>query len=158
MNMKSFKNSFNDIENSFNDIFKFDNEQDQLEVDAKVLASKFLSKVQEEADNKNINRKELAKLIGTSPSYLTQLFRGHKLLNLLTVVKLQKVLEMEFDISLKNETKYSNSLNKENIAQYLNNWYEENKAKGDYIKIMRNFSNNKSKDIEFPMTLTSQPC
>ncbi|NCW88573.1 MAG: XRE family transcriptional regulator, partial [Chitinophagia bacterium] len=45
---------------------------------------------------KKITRKLLAQLIGTSPSYLTQVFRGDKPLNFMTLAKIQKALNVSF--------------------------------------------------------------
>jgi hypothetical protein len=36
--------------------------------------------------------------VGTSPSYITQLYRGDKLVNMLTLARFQKALDLEFEI------------------------------------------------------------
>ena len=97
---------YSEIIDKFNDVFKFENEDDKLELDSKILSAKFLSLIQSVADKKGIKtRKELAELLGTSPSYLTQLFRGNKVLNLLMLAKIQRALDLKFDISLVSEHK-----------------------------------------------------
>lgn len=83
-----------DFENSFASI---DSKED-LEHDARMIMYRFLSEVERIADIKGLNRKELAALIGTSASYLTQLFRGNKLINMETIAKFQKVFNITFDI------------------------------------------------------------
>jgi transcriptional regulator with XRE-family HTH domain len=98
--MKSSEKKYKEIESAFDNLF---NEKvNDFEIDAKVIASRFLNDIKEIADYKNINRKELADLIGTSPSYLTQLYRGTKILNLVTVAKLKKVLDLEIEIKVTN--------------------------------------------------------
>jgi len=87
MNTKSSKKKVNEIQNAFNDLFLNTSEPDQVELEAKILVAKFLSEIQEIADEKGIKRNELASKIGTSASYLTQLFRGHKLPNFNTLAK-----------------------------------------------------------------------
>lgn len=78
-------------------------EDDQIELDALWMAAQFLSTIQNEMETQGINRKELAAKIGTSASWLTQLFRGDKIPNFETIVKLQNALNIEFDIKPKNE-------------------------------------------------------
>ena len=51
-----------------------------------------------------MTRKELAQKIGTSASFLTQLYRGSKLLNLTTIAKLEKALGITFTIKAEIET------------------------------------------------------
>ena len=78
-------------------------EDDQIELDALWMAAQFLSTIQNEMETQGINRKELAAKIGTSASWLTQLFRGDKIPNFETIVKLQNALSIEFDIKPKYE-------------------------------------------------------
>ena len=100
MNMKSLENKYQEIDNAFDDLFKeLDN---NFEIDAKVIASKFLNEVKDIAEVRKINRKKLAEMIGTSPSYLTQLYRGTKLMNLVTMAKLKKALDLEVEIKVTN--------------------------------------------------------
>ncbi|MBN3036185.1 MAG: helix-turn-helix transcriptional regulator [Bacteroidales bacterium] len=47
---------------------------------------------------KGWNKRTLAEQLGTSKSYVTQLFTGSKLVNLTLIAKLQDVLDIEFDI------------------------------------------------------------
>jgi len=68
--------------------------------EAKILMFAFLDKIQQVADKKGLKRKDLAKLIGTSPSYITQLFRGDKLINFTTLARFNKALGVEFNISI----------------------------------------------------------
>lgn len=98
--MKSLEKKIKEIDNSFDSFFNENN--NDFELDAKLLASKFLSEVKDISEAKKINRKELAKLIGTSPSYLTQLYRGTKIMNLITLCKIKKVLDLDVEIKIKN--------------------------------------------------------
>jgi transcriptional regulator with XRE-family HTH domain len=50
-------------------------------------------------DRKGWTRKQLADEIGTSASYLTQLFRGDRLLNFKTVAKIEGALEIRFEVN-----------------------------------------------------------
>lgn len=65
---------------------------------AQMLMFRFLSKIEKITDERKISRKELAKQIGVSPSYLTQLYRGVKPLNMETLAKIELALDFRFDI------------------------------------------------------------
>lgn len=90
------------VAKDFESLFEF-SEKDQIGVDARWIAAQFLSKVQDEMTLQQMTRRELANRIGTSASWLTQLFRGDKLPNLETIAQMQKALNIEFEIKQKNE-------------------------------------------------------
>ena len=104
--MKSSEKNIQNLDLAFDSLF--DNQEIDYEVEAKVLASKVLSEISTITDKKELNRKSVAKLIGTSASYLTQLYRGSKLLNFITLAKLKDKLDLDFEIKIK-EKEYSNS-------------------------------------------------
>jgi transcriptional regulator with XRE-family HTH domain len=122
------------MHNEFDSIFNFENKEDKWEVEAKILASKFLSIIQKELDKNDGNRKELAESIGTSASYITQLFRGNKYPNFLTLAKIKEVLNIDFSIALEGEI--NSQISEDDISQYLNKFYQSHN--GDYIKIIKN--------------------
>lgn len=101
MNMKK-SSTPEEIKASFNRIFDSFSEEEKLEQRAKLLAFKFLSEVEKAMDREGITRKELAKRIGTSASYITQLFRGDRLLNFNTMAKMEQALGLDFEIKNKS--------------------------------------------------------
>jgi len=58
----------------------------------------FISAVERIMLRKDWTKKDLAKAVKTSPSFITQLFRGDKTVNLSMLARFQKVLDMEFHI------------------------------------------------------------
>ncbi|MVT07339.1 helix-turn-helix domain-containing protein [Chitinophaga tropicalis] len=74
--------------------------KEKIELDTQMLAFKFLSIVEKCQDIRKISRKELAKRINTSPSYITQLFRGDKIPNLEILVRMSKAMNFDFQISV----------------------------------------------------------
>ena len=86
--MKSSEKNIQNLESSFDSLF--DNYENDYENEAKILASKVLSEISEITDRKDLKRNNVADLIGTSASYLTQLYRGNKLLDFITLAKLKK--------------------------------------------------------------------
>lgn len=67
--------------------------------DTRMIMYRFLSEVERIIEERGINRKTLARMLNTSPSYITQLFRGNKIINLETLAKIQKALGISFEIS-----------------------------------------------------------
>lgn len=130
--MKSSNKGYKEIAVAFNSVFSFDNEQDQLELEAKIIMAKFLDRIQEIADQKGLKKKDLAQKIGTSASYITQLYRGHKLLNLITLAKFQRALDIEFEVSIKGTEQIP--MKKENTEVYLNTRYASDKC-GEFSKL-----------------------
>ena len=128
MNTKSSNSAHREIETAFKTILSFDNEQDQLELEAKIIMAKFLEKIQEIAAQKGLKKKDLAQKIGTSASYITQLYRGHKLLNLMTLAKFQSALDIEFDIAIKGSEQIKNPVNEENIEVYSKTRYASDRS------------------------------
>ncbi|MEJ8819461.1 hypothetical protein [Lacibacter sp. H407] len=84
--------------NAWKDLFSFKSEKEKYEHDAQILMFKFLSEVEQYQEAQGINRKSLAQKIKTSASYLTQLWRGNKPLNFVTLVKMQDALKLKFII------------------------------------------------------------
>jgi len=93
------------LKNDFRKALQFDNQKDKIEHDSKILMFKFLSIVEREMELRNMSKKELAQQLDTSPSYVTQLFRGTKTINLIKLVQLQNLFSIEFDIQLTNNKK-----------------------------------------------------
>lgn len=114
--MKSLENKIQDIDFAFDSLFK--NIEEDYDNEAKVIASKILSEVDFIIDKKKLTRKKVAELIGTSASYLTQIYRGNKLLNFTTLAKLKKKLDFNIEIKV-TENSYSKSNSNFNYKNYL---------------------------------------
>jgi ribosome-binding protein aMBF1 (putative translation factor) len=99
MNIKLKTNK--EIQEAFDHLSIELSEQDKLENDANLLMFRFLSIIEDKCETLGLNRKQLAEKVGTSPSFITQLYRGDKLVNMLTLAKFQRALKLEFEISEK---------------------------------------------------------
>ena len=73
-------------------------EQEKIENDARLMMFRFLEIIDRKREELGLNRKQLAEKLGTSASYITQLYRGDKLVNMITLAKFQKTLGLEFEI------------------------------------------------------------
>src|SRR5690625_7997401 len=96
MNTKQ-SNSIEEIRNEFQKLFEKSPEE-QVEHRAQMLSYIFLSEAQKVMDRKDWTRKQLADEIGTSASYLTQLFRCDRLLNFKTVAKIEYALALQYGL------------------------------------------------------------
>lgn len=96
------KNKYN-VAPEFESLFDL-SPKNQLEVEVLLLTSKFLEHITNELQERKMTKKELAQLIGVSASWLTQIFRGDKVPNWETIVKIQNVLNLDFEINLKSQS------------------------------------------------------
>ena len=90
------------VNSEFDALFDL-SDQEQEEVDAKVLAAQFLAVVSETLEAREMNRKDFAAMLGTSASWLTQLFRGDKLPSLTMLSRMANVLDINFDIQQRDK-------------------------------------------------------
>lgn len=96
--MSTQKLNSTSIKDKFETLFE-QSPEEKVDHRAHMLSFLFLSEADKAMESKGWTRKQLAKEIGTSASYLTQLFRGDRLLNLKTVAKIEMALSLEFQIS-----------------------------------------------------------
>lgn len=118
MNMKSLKrkNDYQEIDNFFEDIL---NTEEDFELSARILTAGILNDIKDISDSKNLTRKMLAEKIGTSASYLTQLYRGNKLLNFITLAKLKKALDIQIEIRVQSNYVQSDTDKIDNIIKTI---------------------------------------
>lgn len=83
---------------SFKDTFKAAEEQDEYWAELAIL--EFTSQLNRLMLEKNISKVELARLLGTSPAYVTKVFRGDANFTMRSMVKLSRVLGGRFTPSI----------------------------------------------------------
>lgn len=88
---------------------------------ALILQDRFVSEIEKLMEiNGNMSRKVLAEKLNTSSSYITQLFRGKKFFNFLTLSKLQRIFNIQFKIeAVSNEKIESNNFYFQGESQEL---------------------------------------
>jgi transcriptional regulator with XRE-family HTH domain len=101
--------------------------EEQLEHDAQMLAFQFLIRIDEVMENQNMPKKVLAEKVGTSASFITQLFRGDRKPSWAMLAKMQKVLDLKFNILTEIEL---NNL----IASEINDYHKKWNRKRAYDK------------------------
>lgn len=70
-----------------------------IEHAAQMISYRILSEVEKMCDKRKMTKKELAAAVGTSASYITQLFRGTKAVNMEIMAKFEKTLDFQFRIT-----------------------------------------------------------
>lgn len=76
------------------------NEDEQLQQEAQTLMKKFLYEIYKQLRAKRISRTEFASLLEISPSYLSQIFHSKKPLTFDILVRCQRILQIEFEITI----------------------------------------------------------
>ena len=99
---------------------------------ALILQDRFISEIEKlMEENENMSKKILAEKLNTSSSYITQVFRGKKFLNFLTLSKLQRIFNVQFKIEavsnekIESDNFYFQGDNQELLVKLVN----ENKKK-----------------------------
>lgn len=91
----------------FQELFK-ETKDEEIDSRAHIISLIFLSEAEKAMDSKGWTKKKLAQEIGTSASYLTQLFRGDRLLNLKTIARIENALNIRFEFKASSITETKN--------------------------------------------------
>ena len=84
---------------SFDEILDHKSKEEALAHDAAMLSFRFISEINKIMLEKGMSKKMLASQVGISPSYVTQLFNGGKLVNCEILARFQKILNITFEIA-----------------------------------------------------------
>ena len=88
------------MENTFETFIAKDKNFD-LPFETRMVMYRFLSEIDKLAEEEDLNKKQLAEKTGVSASYITQLYRGNKILNLELIAKFQHLFDGVFDVKFK---------------------------------------------------------
>lgn len=92
----SAKSKIEEIKEQFESIFNNKTIEEELRLESYLLMASFLSEIELILEKRRVTKANLAMQVGTSPSYLTQVFNGDKPLNFVTLAKIQKALNIQF--------------------------------------------------------------
>jgi len=92
--------------NEYSTLFDFDSPKEEAQHDATMLMFRFLSEIERLEGSERGLKKRLADAINKSQSFITQLFNGDKIINLLTLAKFQKALGIKFKIVAYKENEF----------------------------------------------------
>lgn len=131
-----FKDKY-DIAPEFENLFSFKSKEEEIEHEAKMIMFRFLSELEKLNSDNPIKKKELAQALDTSASFVTQLYQGNKLINLLALAKMQEAYNFTFEIKAKpNSENYTEEI-KQSYHNYTskNSWIDDN---GFWLRIFKN--------------------
>lgn len=116
------------IKNQFENLLLNKSLDEEAELEAKMIMAQFLSEIQPILDRRKIKRKDLAEMIGTSASFITQLYRGNKTISLTTLAKIKLALQLSVEIKI---TSHLDTLDlfDEHIGNYLKSLIKQNDDK-----------------------------
>jgi len=89
-----------EIKDKFKALFNSKSEEELIIEDADILKANYLSEIERIFRFEGINKKDLANKIDVSPSYLTQVFRGDKPLNFITIAKIKRALNLDIKVKV----------------------------------------------------------
>jgi ribosome-binding protein aMBF1 (putative translation factor) len=112
MSNKSIKQLFQESFDSINDA-------DRMDMEASLLAMKFLSIIDGQMAELGMTKKDLAKSVNTSPAFITQLFLGDRKPNWTMLVKMANALNINFNVL--SDEQINERLNVA-IYEYHKNW------------------------------------
>jgi transcriptional regulator with XRE-family HTH domain len=136
-----FQNS-EEIRKAFLDLLSFKSLEEEIKHNAQMIMYRFLSEIEILSEEKKMTKKQLAEKIGTSASYITQLYRGNKPLNIETIAKFQKVFDITFDIKAK-----PNSLIEiQEVYAEQNSLFPDSNIEPDGFWYFKNFQKNKNSE------------
>tara|TARA_R110002126_G_scaffold263187_1_gene406187 strand:+ start:234 stop:650 length:417 start_codon:yes stop_codon:yes gene_type:complete len=92
--------------NSLNDLLGFENEKEKFDFQKEILSLKFVKVIENFLVQNKISKKDFAKTMDYSPSYISQIFSANKFVNIDFLVKAQNALKMPFEVKLGD---YNNS-------------------------------------------------
>jgi transcriptional regulator with XRE-family HTH domain len=67
-----------------------------------MISYRVLSEVEKFCEDKKISKKDLAERVDTSLNYITELFRGTKLVDTYIMAKFEEAMDVSFEIGLKS--------------------------------------------------------
>ncbi len=91
-------NNPEDIKAAFGSLFENRTEQERRDDAAQMLSFRYLSEIERLMEAYGMTKRRLAEAVGTSPSYITQLFRGDRLLNFDMLARLEEALSVKFTV------------------------------------------------------------
>ena len=83
--------------------------EEALTLAARGLHEQCIGALEEQLHARGMSHRALAESIGTSPSYVSQLFRGQRLVNMLLLARVEEALGLRFRITLEEQGPFPRS-------------------------------------------------
>ena len=86
------------ITEGYENLFSFTSEEEELEHESRMIMFKFLKELDVlSGSGRKLKKKDLAIALDKSPSFISQLYSGEKLLSLKLLAKIQKAFDITFE-------------------------------------------------------------
>ena len=88
---------------AFEKALAFSNEDDQMDFISETIHLTIMDEVFALMEKRGLNKADLARSLKTTPSYVTQLFAGDKLVNMKLLARLQVALNVKWDVKVQEK-------------------------------------------------------
>jgi transcriptional regulator with XRE-family HTH domain len=88
------KNSLNKL----NQMLEFKSSNQKAKLEEELLSLKFIATIEEILEQNDVNRSDLANILDSSKSYVSQVFSGDKMVNIRILAKIQRALNVSFKL------------------------------------------------------------
>lgn len=119
-------------------ILSFKNDDEKINFEAEIIHIEIINQILQLMEKEGISKSDLADILGTSKSYITQLFNGDKILNLRLLAKLQRVFKIKFKIVYKSFENKIINFSLKNVSKDDFN-FEFNKNNEDKVTHIRKY-------------------
>jgi len=125
----SSKTSEESIQDSFKNLFENKSYDDEREHRKHMIMFRCLAQVEKLMEDEKITKRDLATLINTSASYITQVFNGNKVINLDFLARVEIAFDKKFFFDLSDENSSNVNFQFDEI-ELLNRLNQLNKNQG----------------------------
>lgn len=102
MKSKPMNANYDELDSILQSAIEFDSDEEKLQFEAEMLHLNTMSLIEKLMKNHNMNKKDLAKKLNISQSFITQLFTADKFINYKLLAKLQRIFNINFTIDVKS--------------------------------------------------------
>ena len=103
-------------------------EQDRTDLDAELIQLQLLEKVSSIMEDRGMTRSELANKLGISRAFVSQMFAADRALNLKLLAKIQRILDVHFEVTPIQSWSYSPKMNQNSHPskeKLVNVWFNK---------------------------------
>jgi transcriptional regulator with XRE-family HTH domain len=86
--------------------FSFENEEEKIQFEAEMIHLDLIEEISKLMEAKGMKRADLAKALGTTKGYVTQLFSGDRFLNIKTLAKIKNIFDVKIKIEFQEKKKH----------------------------------------------------
>lgn len=112
--------------NKLNQMLEFKSSNQKAKLEEELLSLKFIATIEELLEQNDVNRSDLANILDSSKSYVSQVFSGDKMLNIRILARIQRALNVSFKLYAVDNNRFQfekvscNLHRRINLQDYLN--------------------------------------